>query len=84
LTLRPVEEGEQGLVQVCSALPSSFPGFLVLTDDLAEVISYDACPCGRRGISFRFVKRVPRAEIRGCGNIETARQRHTAGAGADG
>ncbi len=84
LTLRPVEEGQQGLVQVCSALPSSFPGFLVLTDDLAEVISYDGCPCGRRGISFRFVKRVPRAEIRGCGNLETARQRHTAGTGADG
>jgi hypothetical protein len=78
LTLRPVEEGQQGLVQVCSVLPTSFPGFLVLSDDIAEVIRYDGCACGRRGISFRFVKRVPQAEIRGCGNIETMRQRPAA------
>jgi hypothetical protein len=83
LTLRPVAEGQQGLVQVCSTLPSSFPGFLVLTEDLAEVISYDGCRCGRRGISFRFIKRVPRAEIRGCGNIEPARPRRAAGPDGD-
>jgi hypothetical protein len=84
LTLRPVEEGQQGLVQVCSVLPTSFPGFLVLTDDIAEVISYDGCACGRRGISFRFVKRVPQSEIRGCGNIETTRRRTSAVAMGDG
>jgi hypothetical protein len=84
LTLRPVEAGQQGLVQVCSILPTSFPGFLVLTDDIAEVISYDGCACGRRGISFRFVKRVPQSEIRGCGNIETTRQRTSAAAMGDG
>lgn len=75
LTLQPVEAGRQGLVQVCSVLPSSFPGFLVLTDDIAEVIRYDGCECGRRGICFRFVKRVPKTEVRGCGNVETTRQR---------
>ncbi|MGH7119806.1 MAG: hypothetical protein ACREFP_12590, partial [Acetobacteraceae bacterium] len=75
LTLRPVEVGGQGLVQVCSVLPSSFPGFLVLSDDIGQVIAYDGCRCGRRGISFRFVKRVPRVEVRGCGNLETVRQR---------
>jgi phenylacetate-coenzyme A ligase PaaK-like adenylate-forming protein len=78
LTLHPVGDGEQGLVQVCSILPTSFPGFLVLTEDIAEVIRYDGCDCGRRGISFRFVKRVPKAEVRGCGNIETVRQRPSA------
>jgi hypothetical protein len=72
LTLRPVSTGEQGLVQVCSVLPSSFPGFLVLTEDIAEIVSYDHCPCHRRGTCFRFVSRVPKAEIRGCGNVETA------------
>lgn len=75
LTLQPVQVGEQGLVQVCSALPTSFPGFAVLTDDIAEVIHYDGCPCGRRGIGFRFVKRVPKAEVRGCGNIDNLRAR---------
>jgi hypothetical protein len=75
LTLVPVEVGQQGLVQVCSALPTSFPGFTVLTEDIAEIVHYDGCACGRRGTCFRFIKRVPNAEIRGCGNIETTRQR---------
>ena len=73
LTLAPVEAGEKGLLQVCSVLPTSFPGFLVLTDDVAEVVALDGCPCGRRGISFRFAGRVAKVEMRGCGNLETTR-----------
>jgi Acyl-protein synthetase, LuxE len=79
LTLAPVKEGEKGLLQICSVLPTSFPGFLVLTDDLAEFRDYDGCPCGRRGTFFRFAGRVPKVEVRGCGNIEPAR---TGGIGA--
>lgn len=75
LTLAPVKAGERGLIQVCSVLPTSFPGFLLLTEDMAEVISYDGCPCGRRGASFRFAGRAPKAEIRGCGNLEHTRYR---------
>lgn len=82
-TLEPAKVGEQGLVQVCSVLPSSFPGFLVLTEDIGEIILDDGCRCGRRGIGFRFVKRVPKAEIRGCGNIDTTRERPTAAAEHD-
>jgi hypothetical protein len=73
LTLEPVNEGEFGIVQVCSVLPTSFPGNLLLTEDMAQVIGYDGCPCGRRGISFRFAGRIPKAEARGCGNIERKR-----------
>jgi hypothetical protein len=73
LTLEPVAPGEHGIVQVCSVLPTSFPGHLLLTEDMAQVIAYDGCPCGRRGISFRFAGRVPKAELRGCGNIESKR-----------
>jgi acyl-protein synthetase LuxE len=73
LTLEPVAAGEHGIVQVCSILPTSFPGHLLLTEDMAQVLSYDGCPCGRRGISFRFAGRVPKAELRGCGNIENKR-----------
>ncbi len=70
LTLEPVTEGEQGIIQVCSVLPTSFPGHLLLTEDIAEIVTYDGCGCGRRGTCFRFVGRVPKAELRGCGNIE--------------
>jgi hypothetical protein len=73
LTLQPVMAGQRGLIQVCSVLPMSFPGFLLLTEDMAEVIDYDGCPCGRRGISFRFTARVPKAEARGCGNLDSSR-----------
>jgi hypothetical protein len=73
LTLKPVLQGEHGIVQVCSVLPTSFPGHLLLTEDMAQVIAYDGCPCGRRGISFRFAGRIPKAEIRGCGNLQSNR-----------
>jgi len=73
LTLEPVAAGEHGIVQVCSVLPTSFPGHLLLTEDMAHVLSYDGCSCGRRGISFRFAGRVPKAELRGCGNLESRR-----------
>lgn len=76
LTLEPVLPGGRGLVQVCSALPSSFPGFLLLTEDIGELIADDGCPCGRRGTSFQFISRAPRAEIRGCGNLEVARSQN--------
>jgi hypothetical protein len=75
LTLKPVAPGRRGLVQVCSVLPTSFPGFLVLTEDIGELIDRDGCPCGRRGTAFRFVSRAPKAEARGCGNVETVRGR---------
>lgn len=75
LTMVPVGPGRKGLIQVCSVLPTSFPGFLLLTEDTAEVISEDGCPCGRRGPSFRFAGRVPKAEVRGCGNLESTRRR---------
>ena len=75
LTLTPVTSGSKGLIQVCSVLPTSFPGFLLLTEDTAEVIGEDGCSCGRRGPSFRFAGRVPKAEVRGCGNLESTRHR---------
>jgi hypothetical protein len=74
LTLEPVAEGEQGIVQVCSVLPTSFPGHLLLTEDVAEIVAYDGCRCGRRGACFRFVGRVPKSELRGCGNINRKRE----------
>ena len=75
LTLEPVAAGEYGIVQVCSVLPTSFPGHLLLTEDMAQVIAYDGCACGRRGISFRFAGRVPKAELRGCGNVQIKRSK---------
>lgn len=73
LTLKPVTLGKTGILQVCSVLPTSFPGHLLLTEDLATLIAEDGCPCGRPGIAFRFAGRISKAEVRGCGNIDRQR-----------
>ena len=81
LTLTPVKPGQHGLIQVCSVLATSFPGFLLLTEDMAEIVAYDKCPCGRSGTTFRFAGRVPKAEVRGCGNLESTRYPRAEGIG---
>jgi hypothetical protein len=73
VTIEPVTEGGKGFLQLCSIIPNSFPGHLLLTEDMASVAMYDGCPCGRSGIAFRFESRVPKAEVRGCGNIRPRR-----------
>lgn len=75
--LEPVGAGGTGVFQACSILPTSFPGHLILTDDLVELVVEDGCPCGRRGPGFRFAGRIPKSESRGCG-IVGARDRRTA------
>ena len=75
LTLAPAEPEMPGILQLCSVLPTSFPGFLLLTDDLGEIVAHDGCGCGRRGTHFRLLRRVPNVEVRGCGNLEAVRRR---------
>lgn len=69
----PCKKGETGLIQVLSALSPSFPGQSLLTEDMGTVVHEDGCPCGRRGIAFRFAGRVPKAEIRGCSDVQRRR-----------
>jgi phenylacetate-coenzyme A ligase PaaK-like adenylate-forming protein len=68
VSLRPVPIGGTGLIQVMSALPASYPGQALLTEDVGTVLGYDDCPCGRKGMYFCFRSRVERAEVRGCGD----------------
>lgn len=58
--------GEQGIVQVLSPLPGSYPGHSLLTEDTGELLGEDDCPCGRLGKYFSIIGRIPRAEVRGC------------------
>ena len=63
---RRSRHGEIGVVQVLSALPESYPGHSILTEDLARVEAVDSCPCGRLGKAVSVLGRVPEAELRGC------------------
>lgn len=57
---------EQGLVQVFSLLPRSYPGHSILTEDLGTLLGEDCCPCGRKGKYFIVEGRLPKSELRGC------------------
>lgn len=58
--------GEQGLIQVISTLPKSYPGHSLLTEDLGTILGEDDCPCGWKGKYFDVAGRIPKAELRGC------------------
>lgn len=66
MTLQPLPAGESGVIQVLSALPRSYPGHSLLTEDVGYVIGDDDCPCGRAGRTFAVTGRLPEAELRGC------------------
>jgi|JI10StandDraft_1071094.scaffolds.fasta_scaffold97647_2 hypothetical protein len=65
LTLAPAPIGTPGVLQTVSALPTSYPGHSVLTEDLGVIERVDG-DRGRRGHGIRVLGRVPRAELRGC------------------
>lgn len=58
--------GEEGIVQVVSAIPESYPGHSILTEDQGIILGEDDCPCGRLGKYFKITGRVKNAEVRGC------------------
>jgi phenylacetate-coenzyme A ligase PaaK-like adenylate-forming protein len=61
-----VPVGETGVAQVVSALPESYPGHSILTEDIARVEAVDSCACGRCGKAVSILGRVPAVELRGC------------------
>lgn len=58
--------GEEGIVEVVSAIPESYPGHILLTEDKGVILGEDDCPCGRPGKYFKITGRLKNAEIRGC------------------
>lgn len=65
--------GEKGIIQVVSAIPESYPGHSLLTEDEGVLLGEDDCPCGRKGKYFSVIGRLKNAEIRGCGDTYAVR-----------
>lgn len=65
-TLVACGPGHQGLIQVVSCVPSSYPGHSLLTEDLGTLEGIDDCLCGRKGKYFSVQGRLPKTEVRGC------------------
>jgi hypothetical protein len=68
-TLRVVPHGTEGIIQVLSLLPTSYPGHSILTEDRGVVVRENLTGAGPRGKGFRVLGRVPRAELRGCSDV---------------
>jgi phenylacetate-coenzyme A ligase PaaK-like adenylate-forming protein len=68
-TLDVVPHGREGVIQVVSLLPRSYPGHSILTEDRGVIVHEDAVGAARLGKGFRVLGRVPRAELRGCSDI---------------
>ncbi len=65
--------GEEGIIEVVSVLPESYPGHVLLTEDTGIVLGEDDCPCGRKGKYFKINGRIKNAEIRGCSDTYAAK-----------
>ena len=71
-TLREQETGKVGLIETLSTIPRSYPGHVLLTEDLGVVHGTDACRCSRRGTYFTVLGRLASAELRGCSDTQQA------------
>ena len=72
VTLKPLPDGQPGLVQVMSCVPTSYPGHSLLTEDLGVIRGVDPDGTGMGGRCFEILGRVPKAELRGCSDTFTA------------
>ena len=72
VTREVLPPGQEGMLEFITPIPHSYPGNVVLTDDLG-IIEEDPCPCGRPGTRFRVTGRMKKAEVRGCGDILSAK-----------
>lgn len=79
IDFKPCEVGEKGIIQVVSAIPESYPGHSLLTEDEGVIEGVDDCPCGRKGKYFSIIGRLKNAEIRGCSDTYAAGMAATGG-----
>ncbi|WP_373318046.1 LuxE/PaaK family acyltransferase [Virgisporangium aliadipatigenens] len=68
VTWEPAPNGTVGVLEVVSALPTSYPGHAILTEDLGVVHDAGDPATGWGGTRLSVVGRLPRVELRGCGD----------------
>jgi hypothetical protein len=60
------EPGKEGLIQVISALPKSYPGHSLLSEDIGILMGEDDASNGWKGKYFKIIGRAKKSELRGC------------------
>ena len=66
-----LNNGKEGVIQLISLIPLSYPGHSILTEDLGYIVGEDDCSCGRKGKFFKITGRIKKAELRGCSDTYT-------------
>jgi phenylacetate-coenzyme A ligase PaaK-like adenylate-forming protein len=66
-----LDNGKEGVIQLISLIPLSYPGHSILTEDLGYIVGEDNCSCGRKGKYFKITGRIKKAELRGCSDTYT-------------
>lgn len=72
LTWEPLPPGHEGVIQVLSCVPTSYPGHSILTEDTGVIESIDAPGDRLGGKAFRITGRLPKSELRGCSDTFAA------------
>lgn len=70
--LQPLGINDPGLVELVSLLPTSYPGHILISEDIGEWLGEDDCDCGRMGKYFKIHGRAQKAEVRGCSDTFAA------------
>lgn len=80
VNLDVVPEGEEGLIQLSTPIPHSYPGNVILTDDIGYIAreTEELCSYGRNGTRFKIIGRTKQSEPRGCGDIMADKIYHPA------
>ena len=61
-----IENGKEGLIQLLSLLPTSYPGHSIITEDIGVIVNKTICVCSSQGKRFKVLGRARMSEIRGC------------------
>ena len=61
-----LKNGEKGLLQLFSLLPTSYPGHNILTEDIGEIPKFNNCVCSKKGTRFKVYGRAVKSELKGC------------------
>lgn len=69
---QPAEVGEEGIIEVVSLLPLSYPGHALLTEDRGVVEMSDSAAGVGQIKGIRVLGRVAKAELRGCSDVIAA------------
>ena len=62
-------KNKEGIIQLLSLLPKSYPGQNILTEDIGKILGEDDCVCGLKGKYFLVKGRIKESEVRGCSDV---------------